>query len=918
MATPPDEASPTDQRRSMVALPGRRSFGMSPLPLLLSPVVGREKEIDDIRDLLRRPQVRLVTITGPGGVGKTCVAVCAANAVAPVFTDGNVFVDLAPVADPAMLAPAIAQALGAVEPAAVPAPRRIAAAIGERRMLLVLDNLEHMGDAATVVAELLAACPSLTVLATSRASLRLSGDHEYALPPLSLPDDGASYEEIAASEAVRLFVDRVRATGVGFALTPAQAPAVAAICRQVDGLPLAIELAAARIGILPPAALLARLERRLPLLTGGRRDLPARQQTMRDTVAWSHDLLPPDEQAVFRRLGCFIGGFSLEGAEAVAGEVRDAPDGVLEIIASLVDKSLLHRLPGDRGGVRFGMLETIREYALERLASSGDGDRARDHHAAWALDLARVAERSRVGLGVAIPGDVLIVEQENLTAALAWLGERGEIASALRLAADLWPLWLERGRLAEGRAILSGLLARPGAAADNATWAAATCVVGALAQAIGDHDAARSLSQQALPVFRALGDVRGAAFALTTLALEAMLQGEYVESERLMRDSLAAFRSVGDPRAGAWAMRHLSSLAYRRGDVGRAADLAREGMTLVQASTNRLDTARLLLNLSLMAVEQGDLDQAAKLGAEALARFRAEGDRWGVADALIRLGRVAHERGDLAQAVTVLAESLAGFEAVGDPEGTAVVRSHLGWVCRAQGDKDGAERQFRASLGICQAHGHASCIAWARVGEGAVALDRNDPRAAVAAWREGLEVAVTLGDELIVATTLEWTARLFAADMPIMAARLLGAAASLRERLGIALGAPLRPEHDSAVEIVRARLSRGAHAVAVAAGHAMPPEEAAALGLRVLGTDAATIPTRTPPAAVEIIRDAKLTPREREILRLLAEGMTDREIAELLVISRRTATGHVASILGKLDVRSRAAAAAWAVRRGLV
>jgi predicted ATPase len=353
----------------------------------LSAFIGRESEVAAVAALLHRDEVRLVTLTGPDGVGKTRLALRAAAAMATDFANRVWFVGLAPIADPALVVPAIAQVLGVREAGDEPLAARLEAFLTERRLLLVLDNFEQVAAAAPLVAELLGACPGIKVMATSRGRLRLSGEREYPVPPLSLPvlEAAASAKEKATSEAVRLFVDRAQAVRPDLALTAETAPAVAEICRRLDGLPLAIELAAARVKVLSPSALQARLERRLPLLTGGGQDLPARQQTMRAAIGWSHDLLPRDEQALFRRLAVFVGGFTLEAAEAVVG--ADGGD-IFEGIASLAAKSLLRQTEQDAAEPRYGMLETVREFGLEQLSVSGEEAATRHSHAAWYTVLA--------------------------------------------------------------------------------------------------------------------------------------------------------------------------------------------------------------------------------------------------------------------------------------------------------------------------------------------------------------------------------------------------------------------------------------------------------------------------------------------------------------------------------------------------
>ena len=856
------------------------------LPTQLTSLIGREEEIATVEHQLSREEVHLLTLTGPGGVGKTRLALQVAAELSDRFVDGVFFVNLAPLSNSALVVPTIAYTLGLREGGDWPLLERLHTYLRDKQMLLLLDNFEHVVSAALRLVELLADCPKLKALVTSRAMLRVRGEYEFPVAPLTLPDPEHVPEEsvtLSQYSAVALFMQRAQVIQPDFQLTAVNAHAIAEVCMHLDGLPLAIELAAARIKLLPPPVLLERLKHRLDVLTRAPQDLPARQQTLRNTLAWSYDLLTTEEQQLFRRLSVFVGGCTLEAAENVCAALGESTDtrafSVLDGVASLIDKSLLHRKGQGEQEPRLVLLETVREYGLECLRTSGEVTTAQRTHAAYYLALVRTAEPKLTGVEQGRWLDRLEQEHENLRAALQWLEEQNEIEAALRFARALWIFWWTRGYLKEGRIVLEQLL-RSAEGVAVTVRARALHAAGALAVFQGDVERAKELCGESLNLFRASGNAYGVSASLETLGYVAMTRSEYGLARALLEESLTLHR----------------------------------GMKAI------LNSKHALAILAEVALEQGEYEEARNLTEESLHLFREAGDMWGISHTLTLLAVVLYLQGDLTEAHQLCEESLALSRAVGAKMESAYTLLFLGCTVFFQGQYASARSLIEEALALQIEMGSRRGIALGLQGLGVLTLFQDDHVTARTLYEECLALCRKINYLWLIPSSLEGLAMVaFTQGDPAWAARLWGAADALRD----ALGAPLPPvyhaDYSRTVVAARTQLGEKAFAALWAEGHAMTPEQALTTQGRVTKPRPApaepllTSPTKSPP-----IYPARLTDREVEVLRLVASGMTDAQVAEQLFISPHTVNTHVKSIYGKIGVTSRSAATRYAMEHRLV
>jgi predicted ATPase/serine/threonine protein kinase len=666
------------------------------LPVPRTGFVGREREVKAAKELLLHKDVRLMTVTGPGGIGKTRLGLQVAGSLTEHFAGGVHFVPLSPVADPGLIPSLVVQTLGVREAGGQSPLATLQEQLQDLRapMLLVLDNFEHLMQGAPTVAEILLMSSNLKVLVTSRAALHIYGEHEFPVPPLALPASRTlpSIDALSECSAVALFVQRAVAARPDFELTQDNAAAVAEICARLDGLPLAIELAAARVKVLSISSILTRLESRLQLLTGGARDLPQRQQTLRAAMDWGNDLLSPEEQRLFRRLSVFVGGCTLESAEAVCDAKGDLGLDVLDGMASMVDKSLMQQVQQSQGESRFIMLETIREYALEKLEESGEAPATKRAHAAYCLVLAEEEATEQTGGDGTNWLGRFASEHNNFRAALDWLTETRDVQWGLRLGTALFRFWEIREDLAEGRERLGRLLNLSDVNVPTKLRMRALFAAGVLAGEQGDFPTAQSLIHQSQDIAYQLGDKTGVAVCLNALAVLQRDRGEIEIAHTLFEASLALWREVGDQKAVARALSNLANVLKLSKNYDRARALYAECISIFKDVGDKIGVAWSINYQGDVSRDRGDLTDACTLYERSLATFRELGDRWGIAGTLADLGNLARERGKYSHAQALYRESICMFQLLDHKRGVARLLECFACSAAAQNE---AERSLR-------------------------------------------------------------------------------------------------------------------------------------------------------------------------------------------------------------------------------
>jgi len=858
------------------------------LPAQLTPLIGREQEVAAVCTLLRRKEVRLVTLTGTGGIGKTRLAIQAATEVLADFPDGVFFVSLASLRDPALVPSTIAQVLDVKEGGASPFSDLLTADLRDKHLLLCLDNFEHLLPAAPRLSDLLTACPHLTMLVTSRAVLHIQGEHLFPVPPLAVPDltqRPPTAETVLSSAAVALFLQRAQAIQPTFQLTSTNMRPIASVCIRLEGLPLAIELAAARIPLFPPQALLARLTQRLPLLTSGTRDVPARQQTLRNTIAWSYHLLDEEEQRLFRRLAIFVGGCTLQAIEAVC----EAPGGDagkgFEGVAKLLENSLLHQTEPEGEEPHLRMLETIREYALEELFARGELEATRQAHAAYYLSLAEQAEL--VGPRQVRWLERLEREYDNLRAALTWglssgPSEEGEHRKelALRLAGALGEFWIPQSHLSEGRTFLEQALAASPRAAP--ALRAKALSVAALLTLVQHDKQAEVLAEEGLVLCQQQGDQAGTAYCLYVLGVCAIWRGEYDQAHTRLEQSAALFRARRNMYRLGWSLALQGVTDQAQGEHVAARAHYEEALALFSELGSVEGRARMHFELGqLLFYDLGDALTARSFLEEAARLLREEGNTAGVAVSLLRSAEVALlGQGDLVAACVLAEEALGVFRKLSYKGGMAEALFVLAQVQACQGNYPAARSRYEDIL--------------------TQARERDDRRNIHVVYRVEYGRGLPPGrpsehdDQRNIPSYVEGLAQVVAAQGEgAWAARLWGAAEAMREDMHAPRPSVFRTEYERAITAARTQVGEKLFTAAWAEGRAMTLEQV----LTIQGQASPTGPLSAPQARTSPLGPLGLTPREVEVLRLLARGLTNAQVAEELVVSQLTVKAHLRSIL---------------------
>ena len=868
----------------------------SNLPAQLTSFIGREQEVMDVCTLLQHQDTRLVTLTGTGGIGKTRLSLEVGADLLRSFRDGVYFVPLASINDASLVIPAIAHTLGLQHRYAEkqqPLAEHLEylnTFLREKQSLLLLDNFEQVVDAAPEIAELLVACPRLKILVTSRAALHLSGEHEFPLPPLALPDGTSPLpvHELTQYAAIALFLQRATAIKPDFDVTTANVQTIAMICLRLDGLPLAIELAAARIKLLPPQALLQRLIHPLNVLTGGRQNSPERHQTLRNTIAWSYHLLNTVEQQLFRRVSVFVGSCSLEAIEALYSSYPDRTMLVLDGVSSLIDKSLLRQIEqGDEP--RIVMLETIREYALEMLDANGEERLCRHAHAVYYMTLAEESEQELVGPQQASWLERLEQEHDNLRAALDWSLQQDGIAIetqrrmeiALRLVGALRRFWQMHGHLNEGQLFAEKtLLASKGIEVSVQARAKALIAAGTLASIQNDYDRTEAYCRESLHLFQELGDQQGMALSLFLLSVVPMMKGDNVAARSLTEEALILFREMGDQERIAWSLSTLGLLDTHEEKYASARAHYEESLAIHRKLSNKRGIAATLLRLAqLLFVSLGDQTLLGSLLDEGLALNNELGEKEGIANISSLSAQLAFRQGDISIARSQIEKSILLYKEIGQRRALAESQAILAQIALSQGERT----------------------------EARVLYD------------ESREIARELNHMWLIAVCLEGRAGLAAEEGQLVwAVQLWGAADALRETIRVPIPLIERAEYERSITTARTRLGEQDFAVAWEAGRGMTPEQAiTSKGNAVIASLAAPATTSSSAYPPPSTHPAGLTAREVEVLRLVARGLTSGEIALELKISEKTVAHHLTHIFNKTNSENRAAAAAFAIRHGL-